>query len=139
MYCSCIFFTPLTFLDMSSALWWSMCITWTIHLPCFPVGKKNCPRVITVKLLLFIKPFQLLSIIADISLSPPQIYIYCTLFSNIEKHPVNLDCLPHKQVFISLKLTLYLAMATILPHWNSPAIDFDVPSSSLGDHATNNS
>lgn len=78
----------------------------------FPVDKKNCPRVITAKLILFIKPFKLFSIMADISLSPAPIYTYCALLSNSEKQPVTLDCLPHKQVFISLKLTLILAMTT---------------------------
>lgn len=47
-----------------------------------------------------------------ISLSPSQSYICCIPLSNTRSQPVAPDCVPHKHVFISLKLTLSLAMTT---------------------------
>lgn len=103
-----------------------------MHLPCFPADNKNCPSAITAKLLLFIKPFTLFFLIAHISLSPSQNYTCSILVSNAERQAVPPDCLPHKQVFISLELTLSLATTTLLPSRNSCANNLAAAFYSLG-------
>lgn len=59
----------------------------------------------------------------------PQSYICCTLLSNTRKQSVAPNCLPYKQVFISLKLTLNLITTTFLPNQNSCAINLAAASS----------
>lgn len=103
-----------------------------MHLPCFPADNKNCPSAITAKLLLYIKPFKLFFLIAHISLFPFQNCTCSILLSNTERQDITPDCLPHKQVFISLELTLSLATTTLLPSHNSCANSLAAAFYSLG-------